>query len=298
MGKDILENNTEKKLKNIKVFLSLFSLSVAIICKSEIDWERISNLTISISILKEIIYDLSIGVFSAMILIWSIDEITERNNRREQKKSLSVLYNKIIPPLKDYYEFYVKLYIATKEEKVAENDTVLKSLFNDKANFIMHVIKAEPFYKEGFYADGSIDFIEYIKANKEPPKSLPWYRCWTIDNQKFTKIIRQLEQDFVFLFSSDLLKKLEVVLNLIEPINNMTNFIEMKYQLSIEVIPRQKIFLPIEFFIEENKLVAILDSLEDLMKFVQKESGEDILSIDMKDINDRHVSPILADALK
>ena len=57
--------------------------------------------------MKEILYDLSIGIFSAMILVWFIDEIQEKiMQRQEQENEKKVIkgFNKI---LSKYIEQYI-----------------------------------------------------------------------------------------------------------------------------------------------------------------------------------------------
>ncbi|MHB1314295.1 MAG: hypothetical protein ACYCX2_02270 [Christensenellales bacterium] len=283
-----------KKLYKIIISISIISIIGIIVCKSNIDFVNLSNNHFSLILLKEILYDISVCVFSAMIIVWGIDVINDKNREREEQKRLSVLYQKIIPVLKDYYDFYVKLYIATRKEKVGENESVLQSLFNDKVRLIQQIKVAEPFYKDGFYSDGNFDFfLEYVKGKRELPKALPWYKCWNIDNEKFTKRMRQIEQDFSFMFPADLLCLIEALLKLVEPINNLSNFLEFskKFQAPVSIFP-------IEFFVDNNKLDEIFDALENVMKYVSENSKEDMLKIDIKYFNERNTSPILGDALK
>lgn len=48
-----------------------------IMSRSNIDSYKLSNNYLEFSLFKEVCYDLSVGVLSAMILIWFIDEINE-----------------------------------------------------------------------------------------------------------------------------------------------------------------------------------------------------------------------------
>lgn len=281
-----------KKL-DYKVFIAIISLFVIFFTKSEINWVDLKSNYISMPIIKEILYDLSVGIFSAMFLIFTIDEVSERNKTREEKKRTQAFYMKLIPSVEAYYDFYVKLYIATRADKVFEDESILKSLFNDKKRFVEQIMKAEPFYKEGFYADGSINFFEYMDRYNEPPKSFPWYKCLNIDNSKFTASVRKLEQDYVTLIPTELLSKLDILMNLTEPLNNISNFIEMRHTSVPQII-----HLPINFILESYRFLAILDALENVMQYIQIESGVDILSIEINYINERNTSPILGSALK
>ena len=61
-----------------KIILTVLSFIFAVLAKSNIDWTDLSNNYFDFYLAKEILYDLCVGVFSAMILIWFIDEINER----------------------------------------------------------------------------------------------------------------------------------------------------------------------------------------------------------------------------
>lgn len=286
-------------MQTFKIIITVASLVLIIITKSEIDFTNLVDNQTSLALTKEIIYDLSIGVFSAMILVWGIDEINEKNRIKEEQKRHNVIYKKIIPVVKAYYDFYVKLYIATRDNKVMKDDKVLESLFNVKDNYLTQIKKANPFYKEGFYADGNIDALEYMKNHNEFPKSLPWYKCWNIDNQNFTTQMRRIEQDFSFMIPADLHNKIAILLNLVEPINYISKFIEMKMPINIKEVELPPVLImPLDFFIDGYKLIEILNALEDVMKYLSAVSNEDILKIDISYINERNTSPILGDALR
>jgi hypothetical protein len=220
-----------------------------------------------------------------------------RDRKREERQRLKVLYRKMIPPIKAYYEFYLKLYVATRKEKVVEGEKVLQSLFNDKEEFVKRVKEAEPFYQQGFYGDGNIDIVAYMQQYNQEPPSLPWYKCWNIDNKEFFDAMKKIEQDFGYLFPTELFDILDRLLNTIAPINNIASFIE-RTGLYNSYLPEGQFILPIEFFMEANKFDEILNLLEKLMIHIQNENGEDILSINIKDINDRNVTPILGSATK
>lgn len=66
-----------KKFFCLKIIITVISFIVVILSKSIIDWSNWSNNYIDLALFKEIVYDLSVGVFSAMILVWFIDEINE-----------------------------------------------------------------------------------------------------------------------------------------------------------------------------------------------------------------------------
>lgn len=96
----------------------------AIIFKSQIDCANLGNNYIDISLVKEILYDLSIGVFSAMILVWFIDEIGNHiQERKSQEKERDTIrrFNKIILL---YINQYMELFycvVTPIEERDPEN---------------------------------------------------------------------------------------------------------------------------------------------------------------------------------
>lgn len=59
----------------LKILITVVSFIVLVVAKSNIDWSNLQNTYIDFSLVKEIVYDLAVGVFSAMILVWFIDEI-------------------------------------------------------------------------------------------------------------------------------------------------------------------------------------------------------------------------------
>jgi hypothetical protein len=74
--KSYLEQIKEKevRLKKIKLVITAISIVGIFFTRSNINWQNILSNRIDFVILKDIVYDLSIGVFSAMVLIWIIDE--------------------------------------------------------------------------------------------------------------------------------------------------------------------------------------------------------------------------------
>lgn len=68
-----------------KVIITVMSFVAVILSKSTIYWSNLSNNYIDLAICKEITYDLSVGIFSAMILVWFIDEINEHIQEKKNK---------------------------------------------------------------------------------------------------------------------------------------------------------------------------------------------------------------------
>ncbi len=67
--------------------ITIISFVAILISKSTIDWSNIWNNTIDSLLLKESIYDISVGIFSAMVLVWFIDEINERIKIKQTKQA-------------------------------------------------------------------------------------------------------------------------------------------------------------------------------------------------------------------
>lgn len=76
----------------IKILLTVISFIFVIIAKSNIDWNNFQNNYVDPVLVKEIVYDLSVGIFSAMVLIWFIDEINNHlQERSSQKKEIDAI---------------------------------------------------------------------------------------------------------------------------------------------------------------------------------------------------------------
>lgn len=96
----------DKKFKLWKIVLTVFSFLLAIVTKSNIDWINLKNNYIDLLLVKEIIYNLSIGVFSAMILIWFIDEIGNHIQERQSKNKELNIIKRFDKVLQCYIEQY------------------------------------------------------------------------------------------------------------------------------------------------------------------------------------------------
>lgn len=78
--------------------ITVISFIVVIIAKSNIDWSNLQNNYIDYSLVKEMVYDLAVGVFSAMILVWFIDEISnhiQERQSREKDKAIIKRFDKV-----------------------------------------------------------------------------------------------------------------------------------------------------------------------------------------------------------
>lgn len=91
-----------------KITITIISLLGVIGGKSSIDWSNLSNNHINPAFVKDIIYNLSVGVFSAMILVWFIDEISNHIQEHQSKdKEISEIkrFDKVL-------QCYIKQYVT------------------------------------------------------------------------------------------------------------------------------------------------------------------------------------------
>lgn len=102
----------KENFQKLKIGIAVVSLIIAIITKSDIDLMNLQNNYIDPVRVNEIVYDLSVGVFSAMILVFFIDEIGEKiemKQSREDEKAIIQRFNKVILL---YIDRYTDLFYA------------------------------------------------------------------------------------------------------------------------------------------------------------------------------------------
>lgn len=93
-----------------KVLFTVVSLLVAIVAKSGINWPDFFANYIDTEVIEEILYDLSMGIFSSMVLLWFIDEISQILERSAQKQEHQLLQKEYTNVLLQYINEYVKLF--------------------------------------------------------------------------------------------------------------------------------------------------------------------------------------------
>ena len=179
----------KEKFWRLMLLITVVSLITTFIFGSEIPWHDLSTIKFSYALAKNILYDISVGVFSYMILVWCIDRIQQKEAEKQDAKQRLILYNKLTPFLTEYYDFYLKLYIATRNIPVDSQSNVLKSLQYCTDEFINQLHKTNPFYKDGCYGDSmkAQAQLALMKANANNPDALekimkmstglPWYTC-------------------------------------------------------------------------------------------------------------------------
>lgn len=102
----------EKKSKFycLKIAITIVSCVGAVLFKSNIDWSSFQNNHIDWPLLKEILYDLSIGVFSAMVLVCFIDEIGQRIQIRQSKEKECAMIKRFDRVLQQYIDRYIIMF--------------------------------------------------------------------------------------------------------------------------------------------------------------------------------------------
>ena len=249
---------SRKKFLWLMWIITVLSLIFTVLFGSEIAWDDLSKGYFSWPIAKTILYDISVGVSSSMVLVWCIDRIQQKETEKREAKQRLILYNKLTPFLTEYYDFYLKLYIATRDNPVDSQSSVLKSLQYCSEEFINQLNKANPFYKDGCYSDSTKIQAQLarMEANANNPEALkeimkmntgvPWYKCWEIEGKKFYEGVLQIERDFPTFFPNELLEKVEHLLKIVAPQRNLINFVRrgttvtmgIKYRMQASVTHR------------------------------------------------------------
>ena len=144
-----------------KIILTIISLVCIFLTKSQINWHDLSSNYLDWILVKEVIYDLSVGIFSAMILIWFIDEI---NEHIQDKKNLKKEVEKIKRSnrlLQKYIERY-KLFFYCLITPIAKRDFKSIEISSDfSLKDMQDLYKTTLLLSEGAF-DSSIE--SFIKA--------------------------------------------------------------------------------------------------------------------------------------
>lgn len=224
---------------------------------------------------------------------------------REEAKRRLILYNKISPLLEDYYNFYLFLYIATRNVPVDPTSAALKSLYLCKDELIKQLYDTNPFYKDGYYGDSAkFDFQmnlmqQYSDNPQEMEKimnmstSLPWYQCWNIEATKVYNGLLQIEKDFPTFFPNELLEQIDNLLAIAQLQTNIVNFVEGR-SLTQHIKDKFGVFvLPTEMFVEGYKIEDALQVLDSTMAYIEKDSSKKLRERNMDFFNNRNVNPTI-----
>lgn len=295
-----------KSFWKIMICVTFISFIMTCILGSDIRWKDIHNINFSWLDTKGILYDISVGIFSSMILVWCIDRIQLKIAADNEYKQHLILYNKINPILTRYYDFYLYLFLATRNIPVENDSGVLESLYFCREEFLTQLKNAEPFYKDGYYGDpiklkaqlalmasGQVD-----PGVREMSTSLPWYQCWHIEGTAFYDSIVQIEKDFLSFFPNDLLAIFEELLQLVLSQKNMQNFVEGRDLSDWTTSPSSMPQLPTDFFIDAYKIMDVIRLLEQVMYHIESESNKPLRKRDVQFFNNRNTKPVIGDSCK
>lgn len=116
--------NRKQKFFLWKLGLTIMSFLVVILIKSNIDWSNLSNNYMDLQLCRDIVFELSAGVFSSMILVWFIDEISDRiqdkvNKNAEIKKIQRA--DRILQKYIERYEVFFYCVVTPIEQRDFEN---------------------------------------------------------------------------------------------------------------------------------------------------------------------------------
>lgn len=110
-----------------KICLTILGFLGVIMSRSNIDWYNLSNNYLDFSLFKEVCYDLSVGVLSAMILIWFIDEINEHiQDYKSKNKELDEIRRsgRLLQLYIERYELFYYCIVTPIKQRDFKNITV------------------------------------------------------------------------------------------------------------------------------------------------------------------------------
>lgn len=240
----------------------------------------------------EFSYDLSMAIFTSILLFLLIDNILEKYSQKEEGKKLKVAIGKIIPSVKRFYEYFVDLYAGTASDKISKKDPVLKNIFYDKKRLYKLIVDNLNRTESSPYIDlERFNMQEFFSKNSL--KYLTWEKAWLNQFSKLHQDLVVFQLYYGAFLSSELLFKLEDLLKIF----NSLLLIEKKMQKAdvneIKINNEDN-----ATFYEIIKLKEVMASFEAFIKCIEKEADIDLMSIKIIDINNRNTHPFLGELLK
>ena len=289
-----------KIFKKILIFVTVTSLILCVFFGSDITLENITNLSFSYSHFKNIMFSISASVFSSTILLWGFDFINRQKQEKEEQHRREIFYNKITSILNKYYDFYLKLFIATRTEPISKDHKVLNSLFACKDEFEKQLLNIEPFYKKGYMMKpDSMEKSAVLRRTRASDgawkqffeeNTLLWYESWAREAKDCNDLLSTIIDNFSYFLPVNLLDDL-IVLN--EKIN-IHSGIKRCIEFPITAGSSDSIgILPIDFILSSEKFFETLELLEKCISFIEDETKRDIRLRDTKFFNEGNVSPTL-----
>ena len=120
------------KFRNWKIAITVGSFLGILLFKSNIDWSNLSNNYIDIKRVKEILYDLCIGIFSALVLVWIVDDINNSIQEKKSKENEMEAIKRAHRVIQLYIDKYKKFYycVTTPISNRSFLDITMKENFN------------------------------------------------------------------------------------------------------------------------------------------------------------------------
>lgn len=118
--------------------MTAVSLFTAVVFKSNINWCDIQNCCFDWSLTKEIIYDVAIGVFSSMILVWFIDGIAEHLQKKAAEKEAKETIIRFNLLFRKYLDRYITMFYCVTTPASKRNASEDKhKVFQNKDTFAL-----------------------------------------------------------------------------------------------------------------------------------------------------------------
>lgn len=127
----MLLNRKKQIFRVFKIVVTCTSLVFAILVKSDINWNDLSANYLDMFRVKEILYDLSIGIFSSMLLVLCVDGISENLEKEELEREKRIVLKEQNRILQDHIERYFKYYyyvITPRKERKESIDSIPSSI--------------------------------------------------------------------------------------------------------------------------------------------------------------------------
>ncbi|MDO5415097.1 MAG: hypothetical protein Q4F78_06490 [Bacillota bacterium] len=142
-----------------KILITGISFIGIIIFSNNSADSNLSNNLVNINIVQNALYDVSIGIFSAMILVWFIDEIGNHIKEHQSQKKEILLIKRCDKVLKKYIEQYITMFycVATPLEKRNFKEVGMPETFT--LNDMCDLHQTSLLVKEGFMNSAVDSFL-------------------------------------------------------------------------------------------------------------------------------------------
>lgn len=146
--------NRDKAFFVFKITLTIISFIIIIFAK----YDSLLNCTL----VKEILYDLNIGIFSAMVLIWFIDEINKQIEERKNRHKEAEEILRADRLLRIYMRKYRKFFYCLTTPVYKRNFEKIRIIRNFSLSDMRDMFKPTGLIEEGAY-DSSIESFVYAE---------------------------------------------------------------------------------------------------------------------------------------